>query len=134
MTAEVDVNIPRFNQACTAALTAIAFVIPWWPLVTIVAVILLVTRVGGPGLGVFTQLYVRTVQPRLSGPVETEPIGPPRFAQLLGIVILFAATLCFVAGAETVGWVLTLTVTGLATLAAATRVCVGCIIYNRATT
>ena len=134
MTAEVDVNIPRFNQACTAALTAVAFVIPWWPLVTVVAVILLITRVGGPSLGVFTQVYVRMVLPRLSGPVETEPIAPPRFAQVLGIVILLAATLCFVAGAETVGWILTLTVTGLATLAAATRVCVGCIIYDRATT
>ena len=134
MTAEVDVNIPRFNQACTAALTALAFVIPWWPLVTIVAMTLLITRIGGPDVGVFTQVYVRMVQPRLSGPIETEPIGPTRFAQLLGIVILFAATLGFLVGAETVGWILTLTVTGLATLAAVTRVCVGCIIYNRATT
>jgi hypothetical protein len=62
----------------------------------------------------------------------TEPADPPRFAQLLGIVFLLGATVLFVVGLGTAGWIVTLMVTALATLAAATRICVGCIIYERA--
>jgi hypothetical protein len=46
--------------------------------------------------------------------------------------MLGLATLAFVAGWATAGWTFTLIVTALATLAAATRICVGCLIYERA--
>ena len=134
MADRVDVNVPRFNQACVAALTGTAFVVQWWPLVAIVAVILALTRFVGPQVGVFTQIYVRAIRPRSSAPVETEDAAPPRFAQLLGVAFLSLATILFVAGLDVAGWIVTLAVTALATLAAATKVCVGCIIYERATT
>ena len=134
MRAQVDVNVPRFNQACVAVLTGLAFVLQWWPLVTLVGVILAVTRFAGPQYGLFTQLYVRLIRPRLDGAIETEPSAPPRFAQLLGVAFLGIATVLFVAGASTAGWIVTLIVTALATLATTTRICVGCIIYDRATT
>jgi len=131
---KVDVNVPRFNQACVAALTGFAFVVQAWPIVPVIAAILAITRFAGPRFGVFTQAYVRLVKPRLSGPVVTEPVDPPQFAQLLGVVFLTAASVLFVGGLATAGWVVTLIVTALATLAAMTRICVGCIIYERATT
>ena len=134
MTGTVDVDVPRFNQACVAALTAFAFVIQWWPLVAFVAVILGVTRFAGPRYGLFTQVYVRIIRPRRTEEVESEPAGPPRFAQLLGFLFLTLATVLFVMGATVPGWVVTLIVTALATLAATTRICVGCIIYEKATT
>jgi thiosulfate/3-mercaptopyruvate sulfurtransferase len=85
----------------------------------------------GLSTGLFTQLYVRLIRSRLDGPTETEPSAPPRFAQLLGFVFLGIATVLFTAGATTAGWIVTV----LATLAATTRrICVGCIIYDRATT
>ncbi|MGI9584494.1 MAG: DUF4395 domain-containing protein [Acidimicrobiia bacterium] len=133
MTARVDVNVPRFNQGCVAVLTGLAFVFQAWPIVALVAAVLALTRFGGPRYGLFTQAYIRIVKPRLSGETETEPVGPPRFAQLLGVVFLTVATLLFLAGAEGAGWIVTLLVTALATLAATTRICVGCIIYDQAT-
>lgn len=133
MTARVDVNVPRFNQACVAAITAIAFVTQVWPLVAVVAAILALTRFGGPRYGLFTQIYLRGVKPRLHGEVQTESAAPPRFAQLLGVVFLTIATVLFLLGATVFGWVVTLMVTALATLAAATQICVGCIIYEKAT-
>ncbi|MGI9643100.1 MAG: DUF4395 domain-containing protein [Acidimicrobiia bacterium] len=133
MTGSVDVNVPRFNQACVAALTGLAFITQWWPLVACVAIVLALTRFAGPRYGLFTQTYLRFVKPRLEGTVETEPSGPPRFAQLLGVVFLGLATMSFVLGASIVGWVLTLMVTALAALAATTKICVGCVIYERAT-
>lgn len=130
----VDVNVPRFNQLCVAVLTGLAFVVQWWPLVAIVAAVLALTRFVGPEVGLFTQVYRRLVRPRLTSPPETEPAGPPRFAQLLGVVFLTVATALFVAGAGVAGWIVTLVVTALAALAAATRICVGCLIYERART
>ena len=134
MSGQVDVNVPRFNQACVAALTGFAFVVQVWPIVPVVAAILAITRFAGPRFGAFTQVYVRFVKPRLSGPVATEPADPPRFAQLLGVAFLTVASVLFVRGFVTAGWVVVLTVTALATLAATTQICVGCIIYEKATT
>ena len=129
----VDVNVPRFNQGMVALLTALGFVFaqPW--LVVATFAILAVSWTAGPSVAPLTQLYVRVVRPRLQpdGPTEFEPAGPPRFAQLIGAIILGVASFALVAGWETLGWALTLIVTALAALAAATRICVGCILYER---
>ena len=110
----------------------------WWRLaratLMLVGVALAIVAFAGPQYGLFTQLYIRVIRPHLDGAIVTEPSGPPRFAQLLGVVFLGMATVSFMAGAPTAGWIVTLIVTALATLAATTRICVGCIIYERATT
>jgi len=130
----VDVNVPRFNQAAVAILTAVGCVFqqPW--LVVVTFAILAVSWTAGPSVAPLTQLYVRVVRPRFQpdGPGEFEPAAPPRFALLVGAVVLGAASFALVAGWETLGWALTLVVTALAALAAATRICVGCILYERA--
>ncbi len=131
MTARVDVNVPRFNQACVAIVTGVAFVVQAWPLVTAVAVVLLLTRFGGPSLGLFTQAYLRIVKPRVKTVVIMEPVAPPRFAQLLGVVFLSIATLLFIVGAAVPAWIVTLAVTALSALAATTTICVGCLIYEQ---
>ena len=132
MTTMIDVNVPRFNQACVAVVTGLAFVLQIWVLVPVLAMLLAATRLGGPQYALFTQVYVRLLRPRLRGPIETEAAEPPRFAQVLGIVFLTAASALFVIGATGPGWIVTLMVTALATLAATTRICVGCMIYERA--
>ncbi len=130
----VDVNIPRFNQALVAILTAIAFVAaePW--LVVVTFAVLAISWLGGSATSLFSQLYVRLVRPRLDagGPSEVEPAAPPRFAQLIGTIVLGAAVVAFAMDLTALGWALTLIVTALAGLAAATRICVGCILYERA--
>ena len=127
----VDAGVPRFNQAMVAALTALAFVIQIWPLVALVLAVIALNRFAGPRLGLFTQIYVRFVRPRRTAPVQTEWASPPRFAQLLAVVFLGFATVLFAMGLDTIGWGVTLVVTALATLAAATRICVGCVLYER---
>jgi hypothetical protein len=127
----IDVNIPRFNQGCVAVLTGLGFVLQWWPLVAITAAIVAVTRFGGHRMGLFTQVYLRLVKPRLGGPVETEWAAPPRFSQTLAVVFLGGATMLLATGLTAFGWGITLIVTALATLSAAARVCVGCMVYQR---
>ncbi len=128
----VDVNVPRFNQAMVALLTGAAFVAQWWPLVAAVAAVLAVTRWAGPRFGLFTQAYLRLVRPHLEGPLETEDARPPRFAQTLGALFLGAATAAFLLGWSAAGWAVTLMVFALAALAATTRICVGCVLWERA--
>ena len=128
---QVDVNIPRFNQAIVAGLTGIAFVVQAWQLVAVVFAIVAITRLAGARYGLFTQLYVRFARPSRSQPIETEWSAPPRFAQLLAVIFLGAATVLFIAGFPVVAWTVTLIVTALATLAATARICVGCVIYQK---
>ena len=126
---QIDVNVPRFNQAMVAAVTALAFVVQAWPIVAVVFLVIAANRLAGSRYGVFTQIYVRAIRPRLGAAVVTEWSAPPRFAQLLAVIFLGSATVFFAAGATSVGWAVTLLVTVLATLAATARVCVGCLLY-----
>jgi hypothetical protein len=132
-TRTVDVNVPRFNQSVVAVLTALAFAIdrPW--IVAFAAIILTLSAFGPPWLAALSRLYVTLVRPLVDpdGPTEFEPAAPPRFAQRIGAGFLVAATAMFVAGFPLVAWSLTLIVTALAALAATTRICVGCILYER---
>lgn len=129
----VDVNVPRFNQGVIATLTAIAFLADIPSLVAVAFLVLAVSWVAGPRFAPLTRVYVDLIRPRLSpaGPTEFEPAAPPRFAQLIGTLFLGSATVALGAGATGLGWGLTLVVTALAALAAATRICVGCIVYER---
>lgn len=131
--ATVDVNVPRFNQGLVAVLTGLAFVLDAPALVVVTFAILAVSWAWGPRLAPFTRLYVDVIRPRIQpeGPREVEPAAPPRFAQLVGAGFLGAASLAFALGAPVAGWALTLVVTALAALAATTRICVGCIIYEK---
>lgn len=129
----VDVNVPRFNQAVVAAVLTVAFVAdtPW--IVAVVAAILVVSAVGGPRWAPLTRLYTAVIRPRLDpdGPAQTEDPRPPRFAQQLGAGFTGAATLAFVLGLPLLGWGLAVVVAALAFLAATSRICVGCIIYEK---
>lgn len=129
----VDVNVPRFNQGVVALITATAFVLQRPSLVALAFVLLLVSRVGGARYGPMTQLYVRVIRPRLqpNGPTEFEDARPPAFSQGIGVVVTGAAVGAFVVGISPIGWFLTVVVAALATLAAAARICVGCILYER---
>jgi hypothetical protein len=130
----IDVNVPRFNQAMVALLIGVAFVFDLPRLVALTFLVLAASLILGPSGALFTQLYVRLLRPRLQpgGPTEFEDPRPPRFAQLLGTIFLGAATGALAFDLRAVGWTLTLIVTALATLAATTRICVGCLIYQKA--
>ncbi len=128
----VDVNVPRFNQGTIAVLTGIAFVLQLEWLVAVSFAILAFSWLVGPRFAPLTQLYVRAIRPLIGPPTEFEPIAPPRFAQLIGSIFLGAATVSFALELGVLGWVLSLIVTALAALAAVTRICVGCIIYEKA--
>ena len=125
----IDSRAPRFNQATIGVLSAIAVATGWWWLLGILAAQLVIGLTAGrrfclPGLA-----YFELVQPRFGeGPLEDA--RPPRFANMVGAVILAAAFVAYAAGLETLGASLGGLVAGLALLAAATGFCTGCEAYK----
>ena len=125
----IDPRGPRFNQAVVSLLLLTAFVLDAPPVVPGVAVVLLAGAALGPRWGPFLRLYSDVIRPRLGPPAELEDPRPPRFASAVGVVVLAASTVAFMAGNTVIGWALALVVAVLAGLAAATGICVGCEIW-----
>jgi Domain of unknown function (DUF4395) len=125
----IDARAPRFNQATIGVLSVVALLTGWWWLLALLALQLVVGLRFGRRFCLACVAYFRFVQPRFGeGPVEDA--RPPRFANLVGAVVLSAATLAYLAGFPVVGAVLGGVVATLALLAAATGLCVGCELYR----
>jgi len=128
-TSVIDERAPRTNQAVIGSLTLVAITVgPWWLLVLLAAQLAIGLTLGRryclPCL-----LYFEVIQPRLGeGPLEDS--RPPRFANLVGCGFLTAASVAYLAGADTVGVVLGGIVAALALLAAVTGFCTGCTVYK----
>jgi Domain of unknown function (DUF4395) len=74
-------------------------------------------------------LYFEVIQPRF-GEGDLEDARPPRFANIVGVAFLSAATIAFAVDWSTAGTVLGGLVAALALLAATTGFCAGCSAYR----
>jgi Domain of unknown function (DUF4395) len=125
----IDSRAPRFNQATVGVLALVAVLTGWWLLLGLLAAQLAIGLVFGRRYCLPCLAYFELVQPRFGeGPVEDA--RPPRFANMVGAGVLGGATLAYGLGVETLGAALGLLVAGLALLAAATGICVGCETYR----
>lgn len=125
----IDSRAPRATQATIGALSLVAFLVDWWPLLAILAAQLFVGLRFGRRYCLPCVAYFELIQPRF-GEGPTEDSRPPRFANQVGLAFLAAASAAHLVGWVVVGWVLGLIVAALALLAAATGFCVGCEIYK----
>ena len=118
----IDSRGPRTNQAVIGTLALVAFLAGWEWLPALLALQLAVGLTLGRRFCLPCLAYFELIQPRFGeGPIEDS--RPPRFANLVGLTFLGAATLAFLLGAPAVAWTLTLIVAVLALLAAATGLC-----------
>jgi hypothetical protein len=125
----IDARAPRTNQAIVGALSLLAFVTGWWPIFGLLAAQLAIGLTFGRRYCLPCLLYFDIVQPRFGeGPIEDS--RPPRFANMVGVVFLGAATVAHALGFAAVGSALGVIVAALALLAAVTGICVGCEIYR----
>jgi hypothetical protein len=125
----IDRRAPRANQLAIGVLALVAFLTGWWPILGLLALQLVVGLTLGRRWCLACVAYFELVQPRFGeGPLEDS--RSPRFANVMGAVVLTAATVAIAAGYATLGWALGLLVAGLALLAALTGFCTGCEIYR----
>jgi Domain of unknown function (DUF4395) len=128
-TAVIDARAPRVNQAVIGLLALVAVTVgPWW-LLTLLALQLALGLTLGRRWCLACVFYFEVLQSRFGeGPLEDA--RPPRFANLVGLVVLSAASVAYLAGAETLSAALGLLVAALALLAAATGFCAGCTAFK----
>jgi thiol-disulfide isomerase/thioredoxin len=125
----IDARGPRFNQATIGLLALVSVLTGWWPLLAVLALQLAVGLTFGRRYCLPCLAYFELVQPRFGeGPIEDS--RPPRFANMVGLVVLGVASVAYAVGLTTLGSALGLLVAGLALLAAATGLCAGCEIYR----
>jgi uncharacterized protein DUF4395 len=125
----IDARAPRTNQAVVGVVSLVGVTVgPWW-LLALVGLQLAVGLAFGRRYCLPCLLYFEVIQPLLGeGPLEDA--RPPRFANVVGTVVLAAASLAYLAGWDTVGIGLGALVAGLALLAATTGFCAGCTAYK----
>ena len=125
----IDSRAPRFNQATIGVLAAVAVVTGWWGLFVALAAQLAIGLTFGRRFCLPCLVYFELVQPRLGeGPLEDS--RPPRFANMVGLAVLGAASVAYAAGFESAGVALGSLVAALALLAAVTGFCAGCEAYK----
>ena len=125
----IDRRAPRANQLAIGVLALVAFLTGWWPILGLLALQLVIGLTLGRRWCLACVAYFELVQPRFGeGPLEDS--RSPRFANVMGAVVLTTATVAIAAGYSTLGWALGLLVAALALLAAVTGFCTGCEIYR----
>lgn len=124
----IDERAPRASQAFIGTGALIAYLTDFEPLVALLGLQLAVGLTFGRQYCLPCLFYFEVVQPRF-GEGRIEDARPPRFANMVGLVFLGAATVAFLAGAATLGWALTLVVAALALFAATSGICLGCEMY-----
>ena len=130
-TTVIDSRGPRFNQATIGTLSLVAVLTGWHWLIGLLALQLIVGLVFGRRFCLPCLAYFELVQPRFGeGPLEDA--RPPRVANMVGLVVLSAASLAYLGGATMLGAALGLLVAALALLAAVTGFCTGCEAYKLA--
>ena len=125
----IDARAPRANQTVVGAVTLVGVLTGQWWLLALVALQLALGLTLGRRWCLACVAYFELIQPRLGeGPLEDA--RPPRFANVLGVVVLAAGSAAYLLGAGTLGAVFGLLVAALALLSAVTGFCTGCQIYR----
>jgi hypothetical protein len=125
----IDSRGPRTNQAVVGLLSAVAVATGWWWLLALLALQLALGLTFGRRVCLACVFYFEVLQPRFGeGPLEDS--RPPRAANVVGLVVLTAASAAYAAGVEWLGAALGVLVAALALLAAATGFCTGCEAYK----
>jgi len=125
----IDSRAPRTNQAVIGVLSAVAVATGWWWLLALLALQLALGLTIGRRVCLACVFYFEVLQPRFGeGPLEDS--RPPRAANVVGLVVLTAASISYAVGWTTVGVALGLLVAALALLAAVTGFCTGCEAYK----
>ena len=128
-TAVIDARAPRTNQAIVGTLSLLAVLTGWWGILAAVALQLAIGLTFGRRYCLPCLLYFEVLQPRLGeGPIEDS--RPPRFANMVGVAFLGAASLAYAVGFAAAGQILGGIVAALAILAATTGLCIGCEMYR----
>ncbi|NRG41928.1 DUF4395 domain-containing protein [Rathayibacter sp. VKM Ac-2835] len=141
----VDPRGPRFAASVTAVLLLAAvglglaapapadsvtrLVQPGFLLLAVLAALFAWSAARGAGSGPWAVVFRRLIRPRLAPPTEWEDARPPRFAQLVGLIVTAAGVVLHLAGVPGAVPVAAAIAFLAAFLNAAFGLCLGCELY-----
>jgi hypothetical protein len=126
----IDPRGHRFGAGISVVILVAGFAIGAPIVVPFLAVALGVSALFGTRYSILGRPwpYVRRAL-RIAPPSELEHEYPPRFAQALGFIGLSLATLLFLVGFATAGWIVAAAVGALQAVLAISGYCLGCRLY-----
>ncbi len=125
----VDVRGPRFGAWITTVVLAVVLLTGSGWLLAAQAAVFAVGAATGLRHAPYGLLFRHLVAPRLGPVTEREPVGPPAFAQLVGLGFALVGTVGYLAGVPLLGAVATALALVAALLNAAAGFCLGCELY-----
>ncbi|MGB3485381.1 MAG: DUF4395 domain-containing protein [Mycobacterium sp.] len=131
----VDVRGPRFAAWVTTVVLAATLVLSAVDpaaaalVLGLQAVVFGIGATLGPRRHPYGRLFAAVIAPRLGPVTEREPVGPLKFAQLVGFVFAVLGTAGFALGAPLLGTIATAFALFAAFLNAAFGICLGCQMY-----
>jgi hypothetical protein len=128
----IDPRGPRFGAAITAVLLVVVLLLSGASATVLLAVIAALFALGavrGAQGTVQGRIYQTLVRPRLAPPVELEDARPPRFAQIVGLVITGVGVLLGLLGVTAAVPVAAALALVAAFLSSAFGLCLGCELY-----
>jgi hypothetical protein len=126
----IDPRGHRFGAALSVAILLIGFLMSAPMAVAFLAAALGISAFFGTRYSILGRPWpvIRRAL-RIAPPRELEHELPPRFAQALGFIGFSVATILFLVGLPTLGWVVAAAVGSLQAVLAATGYCLGCRLY-----
>ena len=131
--AGIDPRGPRFGAAVTTALLVVTLLLGTGPAATTLLAVIALLFALGVARGVSGTLqglaFKAWIRPRLSPPTELEDPRPPRFAQLVGLLVVGTGLIVAAAGVPAAVPVAAAIALVAAFLNAAFGLCLGCELY-----
>lgn len=125
----IDPRGHRFGAGVSAVLLLLSFLLGAPLAVAVVLASIGSSALFGLRYSIYGAIWRRIVRAAQLGAVEPEHEYPPRFAQVLGSVVLILGLAAFALGLPALGWLCAAAVAALQTLLATTGYCLGCRLY-----
>jgi hypothetical protein len=125
----IDARGPRFGAAITVLVLTLAIVLKEPLLLIWQAVAFGIGATFGPQKSPYALIFKTLVKPRLTGPVPTEDVRPPQFAQAVGFLFALFALLGVAIGSDLTFFIATGFALAAAFLNSAFDFCLGCEMY-----
>ena len=125
----IDARGPRFGALITTLVLTAFLATGFTPLLYWQLAVFTLAAFVGLQSSPYAFIYSKLIKPRLKGDIPTEDVRPPHFAQFVGFLFAASATVAYLLGAETVGYVVVGFALAAAFLNAAFNFCLGCEVY-----